>query len=195
MGVSQIIKSPKPTKKSKRHKKKLELLTDDMMQEFDTLISSQSQITNDIQNGLHSAFKLLEDDFKDYIQQNVELDAVELADELQQFEDAIYEMEDQLDIVQEEREELEKINEELNRVVFEMQEADRKKQKIIHKYQEQNKKRIVYKNKSFASDHMKLQPHISTGSVSSNPEIQKLNVAITHQPASYRQYSHASNPN
>ena len=123
-------------------------------------------------------------------------DAVELAEELQHFEDAIYEMEEELEVVHDEREELEKINEELNRVVFELQEADRKKQKIISKYQEQNKKRIVYNKKPFApADRIKLQPHTSTRSTTSNPEIQRLNVAITHQPASYRQYSHASNPN
>lgn len=120
---------------------------------------------------------------------NLYSDAQEYENELQSFEDAIYEMERELDVAQQEREDLEKINEELNRMVFEMQESDRKKQQIIHKYQEQNKAAVL-------SQTLPISHNTSTSSSSgATIEIQKLNRSIALQPKSYRQYSHSSNPN
>ena len=115
-------------------------------------------------------------------------DAQEYENELQSFEDAIYEMERELDVAQQEREDLEKINEELNRMVFEMQESDRKKQQIIHKYQEQNRAQVLSNTLAISHNH-------SSESSGATIEIQKLNRSIALQPKSYRQYSHSSNPN
>ena len=87
-------------------------------------------------------------------------------------------MEHELEMARQEREDLEKINEELNRMVFEMQESDRKKQNMIRKYQEQNKRIVL----SSTNNEMK-------------SEIEKLNESVALQPMSYRQYSHSDNPN
>ena len=114
-------------------------------------------------------------------------DAQEYETELQTFEDAIYSMEQELDLAQQEREDLEKINEELNRMVFDYQESDRKKQQIIHKYQEQNKANILSQTLSIPNNN-------SSGS-NQSAEAQKLNRSVALQPKSYRQYSHSENKN
>eukprot|EP01083_Nonionella_stella_P180506 643911_1 len=183
----------------------LQLLTEDMMQDFERLMNEQNTIADDIQDEIHTAFKLLETDFKSYMQKNVEIDAKELEDELQQFEMQIYELQEELEAVEGEKSALDRLNEELNHVVTDLKLEDHKKTKIITKYQEQNKQQVLQKMvtipmsaiKSFNSSNAS---HASNGSSASNasantPEIQKLNNLVASQPQSYRQYSHNSNPN
>ena len=92
-----------------------------------------------------------------------------------------------MEVARQEREDLEKINEELHRMIFQMQEADRKKQQTIKQYQEQNKNMVLSKQHQPRDDSVDMP--------SSDPVIEKLNASFSSQPTTYKDYNHSSNPN